>query len=230
MLLHSAHRFHTAPARTGWLSGVHHPGISARDLIGQVAKRSDQEDGISPRGVTRRWISTGEGLELPAIPQWHREARCADPAFDAVDFFKEYAKARKACDSCPVRLACLVDALEQETVTRLCYGVRGGMLATERLTLIRKSENRGTVYFGTRDGLIKIGCTRGSADQRMKFIRCDLLATEPGLFTRERELHKRFAHLLARGHEWFKPGADLIDYIAALPDARVQAVRLEPAA
>lgn len=33
----------------------------------------------------------------------------------------------------------------------------------------------------------------------------------------ERELHRQFAHLRIRG-EWFKPGADLLEYIESLGD------------
>lgn len=218
--------FGESAANNGRFMGTY--GLPGRDLLAFIAKHDEHETGETLVGPTRRFMAEAIGPGF-VIPPWHRDAACARPEYESVDFFREPARAKKACARCPVRLDCLEEALTCECEVRLCYGVRGGMAAGERLALIRKGEHRGTVYFGFRDGLIKIGCTRGSVEYRMRFVRCDLLATEPGLFTRERELHKRFAPLLARGHEWFKPGVDLIDYIAALPDARVEAIRVEAA-
>jgi hypothetical protein len=42
-----------------------------------------------------------------------------------------------------------------------------------------------------------------------------LLATEPGGFERERELHAQFAHLRHTG-EWFTEAPELAEYIDAL--------------
>lgn len=74
------------------------------------------------------------------------------------------------------------------------------------------------VYFARRDRLIKIGWT-SQLDKRMKAMQTKALATEPGDIVRERQLHRRFAHLLARGNEWFHPGPDLITYINVLREA-----------
>jgi hypothetical protein len=68
------------------------------------------------------------------------------------------------------------------------------------------------IYFARRDRLIKIGWS-SQLYKRMKAVQAKPLATEPGDIVRERQLHRRFAHLLAQGNEWFHPGPDLIAYI-----------------
>jgi hypothetical protein len=74
------------------------------------------------------------------------------------------------------------------------------------------------VYFARRERLIKIGWT-SQLPKRMKQIPARALAIEPGDIVRERQLHHRFAHLLADRREWFHPGPDLIAYINALREA-----------
>lgn len=70
------------------------------------------------------------------------------------------------------------------------------------------------VYFARRERLIKIGTTT-NLPHRMVSLHAQALATEPGDLVRERQLHRRFAHLLASGRsrEWFQPEPDLIAYI-----------------
>lgn len=68
------------------------------------------------------------------------------------------------------------------------------------------------VYFARRDRLIKIGWT-SQLHKRMKAMQTTALATEPGDVVLERQLHRRFAHLLAQGREWFHPKPELIAYI-----------------
>lgn len=73
------------------------------------------------------------------------------------------------------------------------------------------------VYFARRERLIKIGTTtRLSA--RMASLHAEALATQPGDLVRERQLHRRFAHLRApgRSREWFYPEPDLVAYINEL--------------
>jgi hypothetical protein len=50
----------------------------------------------------------------------------------------------------------------------------------------------------------------------MRTMQARALATEPGDIVRERQLHRRFGHLLAHGREWFHPEPDLIAYINEL--------------
>jgi hypothetical protein len=74
------------------------------------------------------------------------------------------------------------------------------------------------VYFARRERLIKIGYTT-QLRRRMLAIPARPLATEPGDIVRERQLHRRFHHLLADKREWFHPGPDLIAYINQLREA-----------
>jgi len=73
------------------------------------------------------------------------------------------------------------------------------------------------VYFARREHLIKIGTTTNIRG-RMSSLHAQPLATELGGVARERQLHRRFRHLLASGQsrEWFHPGPDLISYINEL--------------
>jgi hypothetical protein len=73
------------------------------------------------------------------------------------------------------------------------------------------------VYFARRERLIKIGTTT-NLPHRMESLHAQALATEPGDLVRERQLHRRFTHLLAsvRSREWFHPEPDLIAYINEL--------------
>lgn len=197
-------------------------GMAGSDLLAFIARHDEHETGETPISTTRRFVPTEVGLFT--IPQWHRQAECAKPEYDGLDFFHlpphGSGLAKQACGKCPVRLDCLEDALSHECEARLCFGLRGGMLAAERLALIRQGETRGLVYFGWGSGLVKIGTTRGSVDERARTHGIHILATEPGSFTRERQLHKQFAVDQAHG-EWFHPSEALLAYIAALPDQHV---------
>jgi WhiB family redox-sensing transcriptional regulator len=42
------------------------------------------------------------------------------------------------CAGCPVRLECLEDALDFEVGYRVTFGVRGGLLASDRVELVRR--------------------------------------------------------------------------------------------
>jgi hypothetical protein len=77
-----------------------------------------------------------------------------------------------------------------------------------------------TVYFARKEHLIKIGTTT-NLYVRMATLYTQALATEPGGIVRERQLHRRFGHLLApgRGREWFHPEPELMEYINELRTA-----------
>jgi WhiB family redox-sensing transcriptional regulator len=49
--------------------------------------------------------------------------------------FEQHA-ARTICRSCPVRARCLAEALAEETGEAFSFGVRGGLSAAERRTLL----------------------------------------------------------------------------------------------
>lgn len=83
----------------------------------------------------------------------------------------------------------------------------------------RNKARRGHVYFiADEQGFIKIGFStnvraRLSSLSTSTRQRLEVLATVPGTIRDEADLHRRFAHLHARG-EWFRAGDDLRNYIA----------------
>ena len=68
-------------------------------------------------------------------PYWASAAACADAEPDTL-FVRGAAQreARRLCFGCPVRLACLADALNSGTE----YGVWGGKTERERRALLRR--------------------------------------------------------------------------------------------
>ena len=72
-------------------------------------------------------------------------------------------------------------------------------------------KSTGFVYFGARNGHIKIGYSQWP-ERRAKQLRLSLLRVEPGTRADERRLHQRFKHL-RQDREWFEAGADLLTYI-----------------
>lgn len=84
------------------------------------------------------------------------------------------------------------------------------------------------VYYGRRNGLIKIGTTTNARTRLSAQGIEELLAVEPGSYDLETQRHGQFAeHRLSRRRgtgngrgsgpvEWFRPGADLLAHIEAL--------------
>ena len=77
------------------------------------------------------------------------------------------------------------------------------------------------IYFLRMGDLIKIGVTQ-DVNQRIKSYskteypyKPELLATCPGGFAKEKELHARFAHARVKG-EWFSQVPELMQYIEAI--------------
>lgn len=216
-------------------SGIMPAALSGRDMALRMSRHPEHETGETPRSRTRRQTrSVGVGdIGLFTIPQWHRDARCAHPLYADLDFFPDGAGRRiigrllKVCAACPVRAQCLDEALRLESDSRLCYGVRGGVPANQRLKLVRENEV-GIVYFGWANGLIKIGTTRQGARQRAAVWGITLLATEPGSFAREAALHEQFGFDRDHG-EWFRPSHRLLTYIGSLPDQYVGGQRFAAA-
>ena len=89
-----------------------------------------------------------------------------------------------------------------------------------------------TVYFMRCEGFVKIGMSfnpdnrlnqirKGGGSlfpRRMDVASTSLIATEPGGFDREKELHARFASLRHTG-EWFTEAPELTEYIESLEGA-----------
>lgn len=78
----------------------------------------------------------GARVALNLDGPWKFEAACVG---SPVDFFatsaRSVARAKSICASCPVRIPCLVDALESNER----YGVWGGLTVEERDELIQTS-------------------------------------------------------------------------------------------
>lgn len=75
-------------------------------------------------------------MNLLVDQTWTAQAACASQNPD--DLFVRGAaqrQAREVCFSCPVRLECLVDALDN----RIQFGVWGGMTERERRALLRRA-------------------------------------------------------------------------------------------
>lgn len=72
------------------------------------------------------------------------------------------------------------------------------------------------IYFGRRNGLIKIGFTSGWLESRMKRAGLhwpDLIAIRPGTLAEEQALHQQLRPHLARGREWYTPCAEIYDLV-----------------
>lgn len=77
----------------------------------------------------------------PTTPaDWRDQANCL--GMDPDLFFPPHggmtAEVKLTCDRCPVRRACLIDALE----TRERHGIRGGVTAEDRAIMLDKGDRR----------------------------------------------------------------------------------------
>lgn len=88
----------------------------------------------------------------------------------------------------------------------------------------KKPPTEGVIYYIRSGGHIKIGWTSDLA-KRMRAYPPDttLLAVEPGTRKDENRTHKRFAHLLTHGREWFPLAPQILEHID-----RVKAEHGEP--
>ena len=77
-------------------------------------------------------------IPTPRSGDWPTEAACRNSDPDAL-FVQGAAqnRAKVICRSCPVRVACLADALDN----RVEFGVWGGMTERERRALLRRRPN-----------------------------------------------------------------------------------------
>ena len=203
--------------RTGELP----PGLSGRDLAWHITGSDDHEDGSTPTGRTRRRVWP-EDRVLPVVQPWHRRAECAKPEHDGADFFVRGSVQRRrligrTCRRCPVANSCLLEAIVMERDDPASVaGIRGGLTAEQRRDLIATLPESGLVYYGRKGRFIKIGTTT-DLPTRAIVLGIEVLATEPGGYRREAELHREFDHLRVtpRG-EWFHPGTDLLVRIESL--------------
>lgn len=111
-------------------------------------------DALPLTGTTPSVATIHDPLPIPELPThlqgpadpgdpWQDRALCAllDPE-DADRFFfpkpsTSAAPAKRVCDACPVREACLEAAMDEEKAESYRHGVRGGLSARERRALAR---------------------------------------------------------------------------------------------
>jgi len=79
--------------------------------------------------VASRELVAGRELDEP----WTMRANCLGMADALFCEAKDQREARKVCADCPVRLDCLVEALDN----RIEWGIWGGMTERERRSLLR---------------------------------------------------------------------------------------------
>lgn len=84
---------------------------------------------------------------------WTQRAACwgTDPELFFSDNKDGQAEAKKVCDRCPVRAACLADAYD--TDLSIPYGVRGGLSANQRRKA--RDRNRTSAYRDERNAAIQ---------------------------------------------------------------------------
>lgn len=83
----------------------------------------------------------------------------------------------------------------------------------------------GVVYFARIGDLIKIGYTT-NLRQRMSDLGAKVLATMPGTMATEKAVHAKFGPLWERG-ELFRPGQELLDYIARHAESEPSTIALD---
>jgi WhiB family transcriptional regulator, redox-sensing transcriptional regulator len=102
-----------------------------RAVVGTAGNETFDAPGA--RLVLRAVLFDGDGP-----PEWHRAAACADADpnlfHPATNDLLAVAAAKRVCRACPVRGACLADAMAWEPITRR-HGIAGGLTPTERRRL-----------------------------------------------------------------------------------------------
>lgn len=106
--------------------------------------------GIAPRTVTR-WRSRPIAPDEPLPTTWQDQATCANAQVDprwfipADDGRTSYARGRAICMRCPVRDACLTDALTRERNARAedRAGLWGGLSPEQRANLAAVRRKKG---------------------------------------------------------------------------------------
>ncbi len=72
-------------------------------------------------------------MSLAEASEWTMRAKCRDMADALFPEGKDQKRARHVCMGCPVRMECLIEALDN----RIEWGVWGGMTERERRHLLR---------------------------------------------------------------------------------------------
>lgn len=92
------------------------------------------------RALLAELLFDGDG-----VPDWHERAACrehdSDLFFPETGNEEQVTKAKTVCADCPVRAACLADAMAWERPSAR-YGVVGGLSVNERHQLHRASRTK----------------------------------------------------------------------------------------
>ena len=88
---------------------------------------------MSGYGGTRRRMGYQEAIVTLVQTEWAAQASCRNLTDELFCEAKDQREARKVCRHCPVRMDCLIEALDN----RIEWGVWGGMTERERRTLLR---------------------------------------------------------------------------------------------
>ncbi len=72
-------------------------------------------------------------MSLAEVSEWTLRAKCRDMADALFPEGKDQKRVRAVCRTCPVRMECLAEALDN----RIEWGVWGGMTERERRRLLR---------------------------------------------------------------------------------------------
>ncbi|MFI6103178.1 GIY-YIG nuclease family protein [Streptomyces sp. NPDC051310] len=113
------------------------------------------------------------------------------------------------------------EEIRREISDRVVNGIRAALAKEVEEAGYKKVDNRyiradknPIVYFIRSGNLVKIGTTIDLIGRMKSFNLPDLvvLATEPGYWKREREIHLQFAEL-RHEREWFRLEGPLVDYI-----------------
>lgn len=158
------------------------------------------------------------------IPHWMRHAACQDIDEATLQFVpsekhggtKRIERCLAVCARCTVKDHCADFAAS----TGVRYGVWGGENfskdGADRVERVRVANGHRVYFaFGSRPAVVKIG-TSSDVDTRCSVLGLTLIASEPGSYQRERQLHKKFSESREGDTEWFGLTKRLAAYIAEL--------------
>jgi Transcription factor WhiB len=90
-------------------------------------------------------VDAGEPVAFATAPWWLQAACRGRPTswwFPAKGDSFAFAVAKSICRGCPVKAACLADALEQEADLGFPSGIRGGVTAQQRAVMLQRRLSR----------------------------------------------------------------------------------------
>jgi len=95
------------------------------------------------------------------LPRWHSQASCANSDnpemwwyeydrynHEVLETIYKVAEGIRICDECPVKALCLKEGLEKEN---LPWGIRGGLMASERIQYAGRESTYKHIMYAERD-------------------------------------------------------------------------------